>query len=128
MENSKIPLQQLLHLRTPTLDLERLVLPRLTLLARPDAVERHLREPEHAEEHGHHVQRVPDGHPGDVYETADKLAAWFGLSNREIEWVRSARAGNDDDGYSEALLGVDGEGWFPLRVRASAYEVEVLDG
>lgn len=63
-----------------------------------------------------------------VDEAAEQLAEWFGLSEREVNWVRSAKAGNDDDGYSEALLGVDEEGWFPLRVRASEYEVGVLDG
>ena len=62
-----------------------------------------------------------------VDEAAEELAEWFGLSEREVNWVRSAKAGNDDDGYSEALLGVDEEGWFPLRVRASEYEVSVLD-
>lgn len=62
-----------------------------------------------------------------VDEAAEQLAEWFGLSEREVNWVRSAKAGNDDDGYSEALLGVDEEGWFPLRVRASEYEVSVLD-
>ncbi|WP_324665398.1 VirB4 family type IV secretion system protein [Haloarcula sediminis] len=63
-----------------------------------------------------------------VDEAAEQLAEWFGLSEREVNWVRSAKAGNDDDGYSEALLGVDEEGWFPLRVRASEYEVSVLAG
>ncbi|WP_324759547.1 VirB4 family type IV secretion system protein [Haloarcula sp. GH36] len=62
-----------------------------------------------------------------VDEAATELAEWFGLSEREVNWVRSAKAGNDDDGYSEALLGVDEEGWFPVRVRASEYEVEVLN-
>ena len=63
-----------------------------------------------------------------VDEAAGELAAWFGLTEREVAWVRSATAGNDDDGYAEALLGVDGEGWFPLRVRASDCEVEALEG
>jgi hypothetical protein len=45
-----------------------------------------------------------------------------------VNWVRSAKAGNDEDGYSEALLGIDEEGWFPLRIRASNYETEVIDG
>jgi len=62
-----------------------------------------------------------------VQEEADKLAEWFGLSEREVNWVRTAQAGNDDDGYSEALLGIDGEGWFPLRVRASEFESEAID-
>ncbi|WP_136717351.1 VirB4 family type IV secretion system protein [Halorientalis salina] len=61
-----------------------------------------------------------------VNEEAAKLAEWFGLSEREANWVRTAKAGNDEDGYSEALLGVDEEGWFPLRVRASGFEKDVL--
>jgi hypothetical protein len=61
-----------------------------------------------------------------VNEEASELADWFGLNAREVEWVRSAKAGNDEDGYSEALLGIDGEVWFPLRVRASDYETSVL--
>nr|WP_245707860.1 transfer complex protein [Haloarchaeobius iranensis] len=63
-----------------------------------------------------------------VDEEADKLAEWFGLSEREVNWVRTAKAGNDEDGFSETLLGIDEEGWFPLRVRASPYERQVLDG
>jgi hypothetical protein len=62
-----------------------------------------------------------------VGEDAEKLAEWFGLSEREANWVRTAKAGNDEDGYSEALLGIDEEGWFPLRVRASEFETELLD-
>ncbi|WP_438267295.1 VirB4 family type IV secretion system protein [Halorubellus salinus] len=62
-----------------------------------------------------------------VDEEAEKLAQWFGLNDREINWVRSAKAGNDEDGFSEALLGIDEAGWFPLRVRASPYEQRVLD-
>jgi len=61
-----------------------------------------------------------------VDEEAEKLAEWFGLSEREVNWVRTAKAGNDEDGYSEALLGLDEEGWFPLRIRASAYETDVI--
>jgi hypothetical protein len=63
-----------------------------------------------------------------VNEEAEQLAEWFGLSEREVSWVRTAKAGNDEDGYSEALLGVDEEGWFPIRVRASPYEAQVIDG
>lgn len=63
-----------------------------------------------------------------VAEEAEKLATWFGLSERETNWVRTAKAGNEEDGYSEALLGIDEEGWFPLRVRASEYEAAVVDG
>ncbi|MFB6211004.1 MAG: VirB4 family type IV secretion system protein [Halobacteriales archaeon] len=59
-------------------------------------------------------------------EEVDKLAEWFGLSDREVNWIRTAKAGNDEDGYSEALLGIDEEGWFPLRIRASEYETSVI--
>ncbi|WP_336000160.1 VirB4 family type IV secretion system protein [Halorientalis halophila] len=62
-----------------------------------------------------------------VNEEAEKLAEWFGLSEREVNWVRTAKAGNDEDGFSEALLGIDEEGWFPLRVRASGFEKRMLD-
>lgn len=61
-----------------------------------------------------------------VDEAAEQLSEWFGLSDREVDWVRSAKAGNGSDGYSEALLGVDEEGWFPVRVRASEYEIAVI--
>lgn len=61
-----------------------------------------------------------------VQEEAEKLAEWFGLSEREVNWVQTAKAGNDEDGYSEALLGIDEEGWFPLRVRASGFEAQVI--
>ncbi|MFB6362098.1 MAG: VirB4 family type IV secretion system protein [Halobacteriales archaeon] len=63
-----------------------------------------------------------------VDEAAEKLADWFGLTDRQVDWVRSATAGNDQDGFSEALLHIDEAGWFPLRVRASEYEAEVIDG
>jgi hypothetical protein len=61
-----------------------------------------------------------------VREEAGKLAEWFDLNDREVEWVRSARAGDEEAGYSEALLSIDGEGRFPLRVRASDFEVDAI--
>lgn len=45
----------------------------------------------------------------------------------KINCVRIAKAGNDDEGYPEALLDIDEEGWFPLGVRASGFEVGVVD-
>jgi type IV secretory pathway VirB4 component len=63
-----------------------------------------------------------------VDEEAAKLAEWFGLSEREVNWVRTAKAGNDEDRYSEALLGIDEEGWFPLRIRASGFEADAISG
>jgi hypothetical protein len=63
-----------------------------------------------------------------VQESAEELAEWFGLNEREVEWVRSAKAGNERDGYAEALLCVDEEGHFPIQVRASEAEASVIDG
>ena len=63
-----------------------------------------------------------------VDEEEEKLAEWFGLSERETNWIQTAKAGNDEDGYSEGLLGIDEEGWFPLRIRASDFETDVIAG
>ena len=63
-----------------------------------------------------------------VNEEKEKIAKWFDLSERQVNWVTSAKAGEDEDGYSEALVGIDQEGWFPLRIRASDYEAHVIDG
>ncbi|MFB6103162.1 MAG: VirB4 family type IV secretion system protein [Haloplanus sp.] len=63
-----------------------------------------------------------------VNEEGEKIAKWFDLSDRQVDWVTTAKAGEDEDGYSEALVGIDQEGWFPLRIRASDYEAEVIDG
>jgi len=63
-----------------------------------------------------------------VNEEGDKIAKWFDLNERQVNFVTSAKAGEDEDGYSEALIGIDQEGWFPLRIRASDYEARVIDG
>ncbi len=63
-----------------------------------------------------------------VNEEKEKIAKWFDLSERQVNWVTSAKAGEDEEGYSEALIGIDQEGWFPLRIRASDYEAHVIDG
>ncbi|CDK39187.1 VirB4 family type IV secretion system protein [Halorubrum sp. AJ67] len=63
-----------------------------------------------------------------VNEEKEKITKWFDLSERQVNWVTSAKAGEDEDGYSEALVGIDQEGWFPLRIRASDYEAHVIDG
>lgn len=63
-----------------------------------------------------------------VDEAADQLAEWFDLSEREVNWVRTAKAGDETAGYSEALLGVDEEGWYPVRIRASGAETQVIGG
>ncbi|WP_350356135.1 hypothetical protein [Halorarius halobius] len=42
--------------------------------------------------------------------------------------MRSAQAVDENHGYSEALLGIDEEGWFPLRIRASPVEQRIIEG
>ena len=59
-----------------------------------------------------------------VSAAGKELAAWCGLNERELEWVKTAQAGDDEVGYSEALLCVDGVGNVPIRVRASPVEGE----
>jgi hypothetical protein len=63
-----------------------------------------------------------------VNEEGEKIAEWFDLNDRQVNYVTSAKAGEDEDGYSEALVGIDQEGWFPLRIRASDHETGVIDG
>jgi hypothetical protein len=43
-----------------------------------------------------------------------------------VNWIRIAKAGNDEYGYSKALLGIDEEGWLPLQIRASEYEAALI--
>lgn len=62
-----------------------------------------------------------------VDEAATALADWFDLNEREVNWARTAKAGNEADGFSEALLGIDEKGWFPVRIRASEAEANVID-
>lgn len=62
-----------------------------------------------------------------VTEVAEKLAEWFGPNERAVNWVRTATAGNEEDGYPETLLRPDGDGWVPLRVRASESEAAMVD-
>ncbi|MFW5929434.1 MAG: VirB4 family type IV secretion system protein, partial [Halobacteriota archaeon] len=57
----------------------------------------------------------------------EELADELDLTPRQMEFVRSAMPGDEAAGYSEALLGVAGEGWYPLHVRANDLERAVVD-
>lgn len=63
-----------------------------------------------------------------VDEADETLAEWFDLSQRQINWVQTAKAGEDSEGFSEALLGIDEEGWFPIRIHASPFETDIIEG
>jgi DNA-binding transcriptional ArsR family regulator len=51
------------------------------------------------------------------------------LNDEQAEYVRNAMPGNEDDGYSEALIGLEGE-YIPVRVSPSEdeYNIMKLDG
>jgi type IV secretory pathway VirB4 component len=53
-------------------------------------------------------------------------AAEFGLNHAQMRFVQEATPGNDLAGYSEALVGVDGE-WRGIEVRAMPQEAAVID-
>ncbi|MDZ7688452.1 MAG: hypothetical protein U5J64_06995 [Halobacteriales archaeon] len=57
----------------------------------------------------------------------NELADELDLTPRQKEYVATAMAGDDEAGYSEALLGVADEGWFPIHVRANDFEKRVVD-
>ncbi|SEO19435.1 Type IV secretory pathway, VirB4 component [Halogranum amylolyticum] len=50
----------------------------------------------------------------------------FGLNYAQMRFVQDAIPGNEDTGYSEALVGVDGE-WRGIRVQAMSREKAVID-
>ncbi|WP_226479867.1 VirB4 family type IV secretion system protein [Natrinema amylolyticum] len=50
----------------------------------------------------------------------------FGLNSAQMRFIQDAVPGNDLAGYSEALVGVDGE-WRGIEVRALDNEKEVID-
>ncbi len=50
----------------------------------------------------------------------------LGLNRKQADYVRNALPGDKERGYSECLLGVEGE-WYPIHVKASASEARVVD-
>lgn len=61
-----------------------------------------------------------------VNEERDKIKEWFDLNPNQVDWVASAKAGEEEAGYSEALIGIDQMGWYPVRVHASSHETELI--
>jgi len=56
----------------------------------------------------------------------ERWANEFGLNSAQARFVQDAVPGNDRAGYSEALVGIDGE-WRGIEVRALEKETEVID-
>ena len=53
-------------------------------------------------------------------------AAEFGLNHAQMRFVQDAVPGNEDAGFAEALVGVDGE-WRGIQVEAMPKEKQVID-
>jgi len=56
----------------------------------------------------------------------EEWADEFGLNYAQMRFVQDAIPGNEDAGFSEALVGVDGE-WRGIQVKAMAKEKQVID-
>ena len=56
----------------------------------------------------------------------EQWANEFGLNFAQMRFVQDAIPGNDEKGYSQALLGVDGE-WRGMEVRALPKEITVIE-
>jgi type IV secretory pathway VirB4 component len=56
----------------------------------------------------------------------DEWAAEFGLNYAQMRYVQDAVPGNEDAGFAEALVGVDGE-WRGIQVTAMPKEKQVID-
>ncbi|MXR43119.1 transferase [Halobaculum sp. WSA2] len=56
----------------------------------------------------------------------DEWADEFGLNYAQMRFVQDAVPGNEDAGFSEALVGVDGE-WRGIQVKAMPKEKQVID-
>lgn len=60
-------------------------------------------------------------------EVTDAQAESLDLTQREVNYITNATAGQTHAGYSQALLTVEDVGKFPLRVEALPAEVPVID-
>jgi type IV secretory pathway VirB4 component len=56
----------------------------------------------------------------------EEIAEVFGLNYAQMRFVQNAVPGNEEKGYSQALVGVDGE-WRGLEVRALPHEKSVIE-
>jgi hypothetical protein len=56
----------------------------------------------------------------------EEWANEFGLNYAQMRYVQDAIPGNEQEGYSQALLGVDGE-WRGMEIRALPKEKQVID-
>lgn len=65
-------------------------------------------------------QRIATGIPDDIADILD-------LSPQEQHHIKEAQAGKAENGFAEALVGVEDKGYYPLQVLPSEFELEVLN-
>jgi hypothetical protein len=58
---------------------------------------------------------------------SDLASDALGLNGNQINYVKNAQAGDEGLDYSEALLNVGDNGWYPLQIRAHPDEAAVVD-
>jgi len=57
----------------------------------------------------------------------ERWANEFGMNSAEMRFVQNAVPGNDEKGYSEALIGIDGE-WRGIEIQALSEERRAIEG
>ncbi|MFB6197697.1 MAG: transfer complex protein, partial [Halobacteriaceae archaeon] len=62
-----------------------------------------------------------------IENLTDDLAGLLGLNQQQAAFVRNATPGNTDLGYSEALVQIGDQGWWPINVVANDLETRVLN-
>lgn len=65
-------------------------------------------------------QKMPSG-------MSDEIANILDLTPQERRHIRNAQAGDKEKGYSEALIGVEDKGYYPIQVVPSEFEASVLN-
>jgi hypothetical protein len=56
----------------------------------------------------------------------EEIAEEFGMNHAQMRFVQNSIPGDEDTGYSQALLGVDGE-WRGMEVHALPHERDVIE-
>lgn len=65
-------------------------------------------------------QKIESGIPREIADILD-------LSPQERQHIANAKPGNAERGYSEALIGVEDKGYYPLQVMPSDLEIQLLN-
>lgn len=56
----------------------------------------------------------------------EDIRSMLNLNESHVNFIKSAEAGSEETGYSEALYGVDEHGYVPVRIYPSDFELEAI--